>query len=574
MLKYIKVKGATMKKSIWFLFFILIFSFLFACKPKGNQSDIGSESGLTSESKAHVHDCVAILAVEPTCSKFGNIEYYYCKRCKKNYSDKNATVELTDNQVRVEKVPHRGEKQPKIESTCSEVGVNEHYKCTVCQSTFFDLACTVPMVGNDLIIPKKAHALEYVAETPSSQDKNGYKEHWQCLNCFDLFLDENGEFQVKIDDLVIYTLMNLPDFIVDVEKDKDPVILQLTDTQIIDGSQSRPNHSSGDKITYAPEKFAMYCYDYLTEIINATKPDLIIMTGDLIYGAYDDNGSLLQSLISFMDSFNIPWAPVFGNHDNESAMGADWQCEQLENSKNCLFKQRELTGNGNYTVAIRQNGKLTRIFYMLDSNGCTNASSESLMNGQTSKSVGFADDQVEWYTKHIGVLKELSPATKISFAYHIQQAVFGEALEKYGFDQNQKYHDIFLDYLSDKTAGDFGYVGRQMKDGWDESKRLFKQMKSLGVDSIFVGHEHCNSASVVYEGIRLQYGQKSSQYDRYNSIGSNGKITPSAIYENNGKTPIVGGSVVVLSKADGAISNAYIYYCKNAGGNIDFDKYY
>ena len=68
-----------------------------------------------------------------------------------------------------------------------------------------------------------------------------------------------------------------------------------------------------------------------------------------------------------------------------------------------------------------------------------------------------------------------------------------------------------------------------MKNAWDTSKNIYNGMKELGVDSIFVGHEHCNSASVVYEGIRFQYGQKSSEYDRYNSVGDDGKIGETAL---------------------------------------------
>lgn len=75
---------------------------------------------------------------------------------------------------------------------------------------------------------------------------------------------------------------------------------------------------------------------------------MIIITGDLVYGEFDDKGTCLLELIKFMESFDIPWAPVFGNHDNESQKGADWQCEQLEKAGNCLFRQRTLTGNSNY----------------------------------------------------------------------------------------------------------------------------------------------------------------------------------------------------------------------------------
>ena len=43
------------------------------------------------------------------------------------------------------------------------------------------------------------------------------------------------------------------------------------------------------------------------------------------------------------------------------------------------------------------------------------------------------------------------------------------------------------------------------------------------------------------------------------------------IWNKGTTTPIVGGSVIVLSETNGEIKDAYIYYCKNAGGNIDWD---
>ena len=147
------------------------------------------------------------------------------------------------------------------------------------------------------------------------------------------------------------------DFIVDVETGKEPVILQLTDTQI-------PTSVQMDQ----------KCLDYVRETVEATQPDLILVTGDLLFGRDDTEGSILEEQISVFESFKIPWAPVFGNHDNESPMGADWQCEQFENAEYCLFKQRTLTGNGNYTVGITQGGELKRVFFMMDSNGCTKAS--------------------------------------------------------------------------------------------------------------------------------------------------------------------------------------------------------
>ena len=66
---------------------------------------------------------------------------------------------------------------------------------------------------------------------------------------------------------------NLVDFVVEVESGKAPVVLQLTDPQIA---------SYGDKETY--------CYRYIREVVEKSNPDLIIVTGDIIYGRADPEG--------------------------------------------------------------------------------------------------------------------------------------------------------------------------------------------------------------------------------------------------------------------------------------------
>lgn len=371
------------------------------------------------------------------------------------------------------------------------------------------------------------------------------------------------------------TMEQLVDFVVEVESGSDPVILQLTDPQIIDAAQKRYAGRIGEQSDayWATDKCEQRCYSYIRETVTNTNPDLILITGDIVYGEFDDNGTALLSFIEFMDSFQIPWAPVFGNHDNESAMGADWQSKQFEASQYCLFKQRELTGNGNYTVGIVQDGQLKRVFFMLDSNGCSAASSVSLANGHTRTSIGFGDDQMDWYTMTARDIMKVSPQTKFSFAFHIQPNVFADGFAKYGFvneSVTMLESPINISQLADKEKEDFGYLGRCLKDPWDQAKMVWKGMKGLGVDSIFVGHEHCNSGSVVYEGVRLQYGQKSSTYDRANFLNSDGSVVGMFMGDADGtRTALVGGTVFSLSAQDGSIINPYIYLCGDPYGITD-----
>ena len=227
------------------------------------------------------------------------------------------------------------------------------------------------------------------------------------------------------------------DFIVELPKGKEPVILQLSDPQMLDSSQAVPGRlSDGESAYWANDKKEERCFKYIREIIENTKPDLILIAGDIVYGEFDHNGTGLLSFIDFMETFGIPWAPVFGNHETESRMGADWQCAQLENAKNCLFKQRTLTGNGNYTVGIKQGDLITRVFYMVDSNSGY-PSEKSIANGHSKHEAGFGQDQIDWYTNGIHKIRGAYPDVKISFMFHIAISAFKRAFEKYGYNKDK-----------------------------------------------------------------------------------------------------------------------------------------
>ena len=98
-------------------------------------------------------------------------------------------------------------------------------------------------------------------------------------------------------------------------------------------------------------------------------------------------------------------------------------------------------------------------------------------------------------------------------------------------------------------------------------------MKATGADSFFMGHYHSNSASIVYDGIRFQYGQKCSTYDTTQTIDANGTISYGNIYATTKATPLVGGTVISMDKETGELNNPYIYYCTGAGKEVNWEQY-
>lgn len=466
---------------------------------------------------------------------------------------------------------HSATKIEATHATCLEDGNIAYWSCSECGKLFSDEGCENEIDLSATVLTNGKHELAFVPQKEAEGHQNGYEQHWSCVHCEKQFSDEMGTIEVSANDLVLPAPLNI-DFIVEIEEGRNPIILQITDPQIIDAAQIRTSDSLADwqKEKYQTDRAEQLCYQYIRETVEETHPDLILLTGDLIFGQFDDNGTVWTDMVAFMDSLKVPWAPIFGNHEIESKKGVNWQCQQLKNAKYCLFKQRNLTGNGNYTVGIEQGGKLTRVFFMLDSNGTGNASLTSLMNGHTVKSQGFGEDQIRWYTDLIEQIKAFAPQAKLSFCFHIQLKAFLDAFAQYGFDSSTgRETDIYIDRLANRAEGDFGHIGWTRGQPWDNDYKVWNSLKDFGVDSVFVGHEHCNSASIVYEGIRLQFGQKSSEYDTYNYLLPDGRIYSKTA---TGAVPLIGGTVIPLS-TDGSITTPYIYYCKNAGGSADWSQW-
>lgn len=365
-------------------------------------------------------------------------------------------------------------------------------------------------------------------------------------------------------------LDRLVDFTVEVESSR-PRVLQITDTQIQDGAQIRENELGNSDIL-SIDKVEQACYQYIDAAIKKSQPDLILLTGDMVYGRYDDQGTVFQSLVEYIDSFKIPWAPVFGNHEAECEKGVDWQCEQLENAEYCLFKQGDVSGNGNYTVGLMHNDELIRVFFMMDTmgNGKASEASKTGKNGTNAEN-GMAKDQLDWFAGKVDRIARVSPQTKLSMAFHIPLAVFNDAMVEYGAPTIADYNNLtdeMKNFTVDidayvggkKNENDYGYLGILTVSNWDRDKTAWELIKSKGVDSIFAGHNHVNSASIVYEGVRLSYGLKTGLYDQVNYRQPDGTIKGSWNWQAG--EPIVGGTVIELAP-NGAIDDIYHAYYKN-----------
>ena len=349
------------------------------------------------------------------------------------------------------------------------------------------------------------------------------------------------------------------DYIIDLGATRDFKILQLTDTQIIEREHGRFFYNvdgtvSSNRKDATPEyetetNIEALLTGYMDQVVKDTAPDLILMTGDNIMGEFDDKGTVLQALIDKMDSYGILWAPVFGNHDNESLIGVIKQCQMFNDSKYCLFNRRhEVGGNGNYSIGLAQNGQIKRSIFMMDTNYTANACNvnadmyqpydelDQLNNCTTPR---FTYVQIDWYRE--AALRINTVAGKMLpslLAYHIPIPGMYEAELAAGYittEDNCKYT------ITDENRAQPGDYGTKI-EGTPKNITTFsliKYMNEVGTDGAFFGHSHANNTSIFYAGVRWTYGVKTGCYDSHinNAVGGTLVTLSSDNYDTFTVTP-------------------------------------
>lgn len=273
--------------------------------------------------------------------------------------------------------------------------------------------------------------------------------------------------------------------------EEDFKILHLTDI-----------HLGGSLYSYQKDLKALKaCYAE----IEYTKPDLVIVTGDLcfplgIMSMSLNNLAPVHQFAAFMRNVGIPWAFTYGNHDTESLAAHSGQ-ELNEVYKSLSYNtsgtllypyvQPDITGRNNQLIEVRNDdGSLNTALFLIDSNSYT---------GEGINVYDYIhDDQVDWYAAQVERLNKEEKRTIPSMVFfHIPLQQYRIAYELY-------------EKGSDEVIYFFGENKERMVDKVccsDHPSKLFERMYELGsTKAVFCGHDHYNNMSLEYKGIRLTYG--------------------------------------------------------------------
>lgn len=261
--------------------------------------------------------------------------------------------------------------------------------------------------------------------------------------------------------------------------------------------------------------------ELIKETIADEKPDLVVFTGDVVTMEPALDG--WDAVLAPVETAGVPWAVVFGNHDDEKDKSREEIMDHISRKAHCLASKGpdNIKGTGNYTLEVMADDKLDFLLYFMDSNAYPTI--------EGFKGYGwFEFNQIEWYRN-------------LSRDYAARNG--GEPVKALAF-----FH-IPLNEYAEMTVARKKIVGMKNENECPGAMNtgMFAAMRSCGdVMATFVGHDHDNDYIGYHNGIILAYGRFSGAKNTYTHMIHGARIIELAKGERNFKTRIRlrGGSVI------------------------------
>jgi len=251
----------------------------------------------------------------------------------------------------------------------------------------------------------------------------------------------------------------------------------------------------------------------INEVLDAEKPDLVLFTGDVIYGKPAEEG--MRTILNLASKRKIPFGMTFGNHDNEQGLT---RTELFDIIKTIPYNLTDsvagVSGASNYILPVKSSDgkKDATVLYCMDSH------SYSQIGG-----IGGYDyikfDQIQWYRENSAKYTRQNGGTPVP-----SLAFFHIALPEY----NQA--------ASDETAILVG-TRKERACAPQLNSGLFTSMKEMGdIQGVFVGHDHDDDYAVYWKGILLAYGRYTGGDTVYNNLTNGARVIEMTEGENGFKT--------------------------------------
>lgn len=228
----------------------------------------------------------------------------------------------------------------------------------------------------------------------------------------------------------------------------------------------------------------------LGQILDAERPDLVAFTGDFVSGyAAKKPLETATAVVEVAEQRKLPWAAVFGNHDDESTATRAQLMAHLQTFPHNLSEPgpADIGGVGNYIlkVASSSSPRLAAALYFLDSG----AYAPKRIEGYG----WILPGQIDWYLRQSRLLE----------VEYRNAGGTAPRIPALGF-----YHIPIPEYLEVWSTRPCRGVRFEEVCSPKVNSGFFAAMLEAGdILGTFVGHDHINDFDGDLFGIRLCYGR-------------------------------------------------------------------
>ncbi|KAF8015123.1 hypothetical protein BT93_H0808 [Corymbia citriodora subsp. variegata] len=234
---------------------------------------------------------------------------------------------------------------------------------------------------------------------------------------------------------------------------------------------------------------------FIQRMIQAEKPDLVVFTGDNIFG-FDatDAAKSLELAFSPAMSSSIPWAAILGNHDQESTLSREGVMKHIVTLKHTLSKVNptavEIDGFGNYNLEV----------HGVEGSGFEN---KSVLN------LYFLDSGDYSTVPSIPGYNWIKPSQQLWFQHtskKLQRAYMSKPVAQKAPAPGLVYFHIPLPEFASFDSSNFTGVKQEGISSASVNSGFFATMVEAGdVKAVFTGHDHVNDFCGELTGIELCY---------------------------------------------------------------------
>ena len=250
----------------------------------------------------------------------------------------------------------------------------------------------------------------------------------------------------------------------------------------------------------------------LSLAVEKEKPDLIVLTGDQIYGIHpsfykkDRENAAENTIRTIADVFNknqIPFAVTYGNHDNQAGLSNKQMADIYDSFDFCVhYETADENDPGTFRIPLFNSEDHIFDIYLFDSNGQT-------ISGEY---LPVSERQLDWFKAEREKAKENDNYTNSIVFQHIPVPEFFDVLKKVSFFTKGaveafRTHKGEFYILPEEAIKNGGFMGESPAVP-DRNSGEFNVLKEKGnVLGLIVGHDHINSFDIPLDGIRLIYTQ-------------------------------------------------------------------